>query len=206
MKKIIIADDHELFRSGIKIILGQQPDYEILEASNGKKLLDILNVIKPDIILMDINMPVMDGIEATEQALKIYPDLKILILSMYDEASYYNELIDKGVSGFILKDENVDELRKAIDQVLKGKTYFSQSLLINLIKTKDKNTNIHLTKREQEILELLAQGLSTQEIADQLNISFRTVERHRSNLLLKTNTNNSLKLLVFAIKNNLVKI
>ena len=206
MKNIIIVDDHELFRSGIKVIISEIGEFNILEAGNGKEFLQILNSIEPDIVLMDINMPEMDGIKATERALKIFPDLRILVLSMYDDANYYNTFIDLGVKGFILKDTDVQELKRGIESVLNDKTYFSQNLLLSLIKERENNTNVDLSDRELDVLKLIARGLSTQEMSDALHISFRTVERHRANLLTKTNTNNSLKLLIFAIKNRLVEI
>jgi DNA-binding NarL/FixJ family response regulator len=206
--KAILVDDHQLFRSGLKFILQDVEGIDVIaEASNGKEFLELLSHAKPDIVLMDINMPEMNGIEATEKALAIYPDLKILILSMFGDDDYYNTMIDLGVKGFILKDADNEELKTAINRIIDGNSYFSQELLIKLIKNKTTvDHNIQLTKRELEILELICKGLSTNEIADQLNISIRTVERHRSSLLLKTNSNNSIKLVIYAIKNNLVKI
>ncbi len=207
MIKIIIVDDHEIFRNGLTAILNQNSDMEVVETfKNGKEFIDQIEQTDSEIILMDINMPVMDGVEATKLALAKKPGLKIIILSMYDDTQYYNALIDQGVCGFILKDSNYNELIKAIQRVKDNDTYFSQKLLIKILRNKDQKQNVHLTEREQDLLNLLARGYTTQDISDELKISFRTVERHRSNLFLKTDTNNSLKLLVFAIKNDLVKI
>ncbi len=205
--KIIIVDDHNLFRNGIKFLLSEIPDIEIVaEASDGKEFLDIIKVITPDIVLMDINMPVMNGVEATKRALELYPDLKILVLSMFSDEEYYNTMIDLGVKGFILKDADNEELKNAVRRVISGNTYFSQDLLVNLIKNKHSADNVSISGREKEVLILICKGYSTGEIATELNLSMRTVERHRSSLLEKTNSNNSIKLVLFAIKNNLVKI
>lgn len=205
--KIIIVDDHQLFRNGLKFILSQNPSFEVIaEASNGKEFLDILNNLMPDIVLMDINMPVMNGIDATAKAMARYPELKILVLSMLGDEEYYNNMIDLGAKGFVLKDTDNEELITAIEKIAQGHNYFSQELLINLIRNKSSETTIELTLREKEILQLICKGMSTSEIADSLHISIRTVERHKSNLLEKTNTSSSIKLVIFALKNNLVKI
>jgi DNA-binding NarL/FixJ family response regulator len=206
-QKVLIVDDHQLFRNGLRFILNEIDYLDIIgEASNGSEFLDIVKAIKPDIVLMDINMPEMNGIVATEKALAMYPDLKILVLSMFGDDEYYNNMIDLGVKGFILKDADNDELKTAIRRILEGQTYFSQELLLNLIRNKDAESDIDLTKREKEILLLICKGYSTGEIAEELHISIRTVERHRSSLLMKTDSNNSIKLVIYAIKNNLVKI
>jgi DNA-binding NarL/FixJ family response regulator len=155
---------------------------------------------------MDINMPEMDGMETTRQALLKFPDLHVLVLSMYSDVEYYNTMIELGVKGFVLKDIDNKELADAIRKVHSGGSYFSQELLLKLIKHKPESTGIELTKREKEVLELICQGYSNQQISEELFISQRTVERHRSSLLYKTDSKNSISLVVFAIKNNLVKI
>ncbi len=205
--KILLVDDHQLFRNGLRFILSETDGLDVIaEASNGKELLELLKVTTPDLILMDINMPEMNGIEATRRALQVNPDLKILVLSMFGDEEYYNAMIDLGVKGFLLKDADNQELHTAIHKVLEGNTYFSQELLLRLIRNKTTPDIIKLTRREHEILELICKGHSTGEIGDILSISSRTVERHRAALLEKTNSNNSIKMVIFAIKNNLVKI
>lgn len=205
--KVAIVDDHQLFRNGLKFIIGNESDMEvIIEASNGKEFIFFLENLKPDIVLMDINMPEMDGVETSRKSLEIYPDLNILVLSMYGDVEYYNTMIDLGVKGFILKDIDNNELTNAIRKVYTGGNYFSQELLLNLIKNKPDGSGIDLTKREMEVLELICKGYSNQQISEELFISQRTVERHRSSLLYKTDSKNSVSLVVFAIKNNLVKI
>jgi DNA-binding NarL/FixJ family response regulator len=204
---IAIVDDHQLFRSGLRFILENQEDMEVVfEASNGKQFLEFLKKYKPDLVLMDINMPEMDGIGATKEAMIIYPDIHILVLSMYGDIEYYNTMIELGVKGFVLKDIDNEELIDAIRKVHSGGNYFSQELLLRLIKNKPPDEIIELTKREKEVLELICQGYSNQQISNRLFISQRTVERHRSSLLFKTDSKNSISLVVYAIKNNLVKI
>jgi DNA-binding NarL/FixJ family response regulator len=205
--KIIIVDDHQLFRNGLKFILNEIKNVQgVGEASNGQEFLDILEYGIPDLVLMDINMPVMNGVTAAKIALEKYPQLNILVLSMYGETEYYNTMIDIGVKGFILKDVDNKELEDSINKVISGGTYFSQELLLNLIKNKTYSENITLTKREKEVLELICKGFSNQQISEQLFISQRTVERHRSSLLLKTDSKNSISLVVYAIKHKLISI
>ena len=176
------------------------------EASNGKEFLDLLDFVKPDLVLMDIGMPVMDGVEATRRALEKYPQLKILVLSMYDESEYYNSMIELGVKGFVLKDMDNKELYEAIRKVNGGGTHFSQELLLSIIKRKTPENKIILTRREKEVLDLICKGYSNQQISEKLIISQRTVERHRANLLTKTESRNSISLVVFAIKNRMISI
>lgn len=204
---ILIVDDHQLFRNGLKFILSESEDFEVIaEASNGEEFIQLLKTMKPDIVLMDINMPVMNGIDATRKALAVNPDLKVVVLSMYDDEQYYNSLIELGVKGFLLKDATSDELKTGILRIYNNHTYFSQDLLIKIIKNKESSVNINITAREKDVLELICKGLSNTEISEKLFISPRTVERHRANLLEKTESSNSIKLVLFAIKNNLVQL
>jgi DNA-binding NarL/FixJ family response regulator len=204
---VAIVDDHQLFRNGLKFIIGDQPDMEVvIEAANGKDFLKYLEDFKPDVVLMDISMPEMDGVETTRHALSRHPDLFVLVLSMYSDIEYYNTMIDLGVKGFILKDIDNNELANAIRKVYSGGTYFSQELLLRLIKNKPEGSSIEFTRREKEVLDLICKGYSNQKISEELFISQRTVERHRSSLLEKTNSKNSISLVVYSIKNNLVKI
>jgi DNA-binding NarL/FixJ family response regulator len=205
--RLFLVDDHQLFRNGLKFILNERKDMEVTgEASNGKEFLNLLDFVKPDVVLMDIGMPVMDGVEASKQALEKYRDLKILVLSMYDESEYYNSMIELGVKGFVLKDMDNEELYEAIIKIDAGGTHFSQELLLSIIKTKTPENKIILTRREKEVLDLICKGYSNQQISDKLIISQRTVERHRANLLTKTESRNSISLVVFAIKNRLITI
>ncbi len=209
--RIIIADDHQLFRNGLKILLNGFPDFEVAgEASNGIEFLNILRNTKTDIALMDINMPEMDGIDATKQGLKLYPALNIIALSMYGEEEYYYKMVDAGAKGFILKDSSISEVREAILTVNKGGSYFSQELLYHVIQKikhrENESKSANLSKREKEVLLKICEGLSNQEIAEVLFISKRTVDKHRANLLGKTNSKNTASLILFAIRNKLIEI
>ncbi|OFX67126.1 MAG: hypothetical protein A2X12_01650 [Bacteroidetes bacterium GWE2_29_8] len=209
---IIIVDDHEVVRSGIKFILSTNFNIQkIEEASNGKIFLKKLLSFKPDIVLMDISMPEMNGIEATEKALTKYPDLKIIALSMFDDEYYYQNMIDAGVKGFVLKTASNNELKLAIEEVLNNKTYFSQELLNIFFKKTTSNNGYnketaYITKRELEILTLLCEGFTNEMIAEKLFISPKTVKTHRTNLLKKTKSNNTVGMFLFAIKHNIIKI
>jgi DNA-binding NarL/FixJ family response regulator len=209
--RIIIADDHQLFRNGLKILLNAFPEFEVAgEASNGEEFLKILRNTKADIALMDINMPEMDGIDATRKGLKISSDISIIALSMYGEEEYYYKMVDAGAKGFVLKDSDIAEVKEAILTVRKGGSYFSQELLYHVIqKFKHRENEIktaNLSKREKEILMKICEGLSNQEIAEALFISKRTVDKHRANLLGKTNSKNTASLILYAIKNKLIEI
>jgi DNA-binding NarL/FixJ family response regulator len=209
--RIALADDHQLFRNGLKILLGAFPEFEVIaEASNGKELLKQLFHAPADIVLMDISMPEMDGIEATAAISAQYPGSKVIALSMYGEEEYYYSIVDAGAKGFILKDSDINEVKEAIITVHKGGNYFSQELLYHVIrkmKSREQETkSSSLSKREKEILLKICEGLSNHEIAETLFISKRTVDKHRANLLSKTNSKNTASLILYAIKNRLIEI
>jgi len=213
MKKIniYVVDDHSLFREGLKFLLSQL-DFvdEIYEAENG---LDFVKGIKEknvDVALLDIEMPGMNGTEAAKKALEIHPGIKIIAVSMYSDESYYATMIEAGVNGFLLKNSNFTEVKKAITDVLEGRNYFSMEILQSIVnRMNDRSagkTDYELTERETEVLSLICKGCSNQEIADILSISKRTVDKHRENLLLKTQSKNTANLVVFAIKNGYYSI
>jgi len=163
------------------------------------------------LVLLDINMPVMDGIEAATIAQKLYPDLKIITLSMYGEEDYYYKMVNAGVKGFVLKNSDIKEVKTALDVVYEGGSFFSSELLQNLVNSlkstsKSKEFHAELSEREMEILILICQGLSNQEIGDKLFISKRTVDKHRANILEKSESKNTAQLVVYAIKNKLVEL
>jgi len=211
-RKVIIVDDHTLFRNGLRILLNTLEEYQVIgEASNGKQFLDLLEKGVPDLVLLDINMPVMDGIEAATIAQKLYPELKIITLSMYGEEDYYYKMVNAGVKGFVLKNSDIKEVRTALDVVYEGGSFFSSELLQNLVNSlksssKSKESHTELSEREMEILILICQGLSNQEIGDKLFISKRTVDKHRANILEKSESKNTAQLVVYAIKNKLVEL
>jgi DNA-binding NarL/FixJ family response regulator len=209
--RIILTDDHQLFRNGLKMLLETLPEFEIAgEASSGVEFLELLKNCNADVALMDINMPEMDGVEATRKGIKACPDLAVIALSMYGEEEYYYKMVDAGARGFLLKDSDISEVKEAILTVRKGGSYFSQELLhhvIQKIKHRESETkSANLSKREKEILLKICEGLSNQEIAESLFISKRTVDKHRANLLGKTNSKNTASLILFAIKNKLIEI
>jgi DNA-binding NarL/FixJ family response regulator len=209
--RIIIADDHQLFRNGLKILLDSFPEFEVAgEASNGEEFLKLIKTTKADIALMDINMPEMDGIDATRKGLRMCPDISIIALSMYGEEEYYYKMVDAGAKGFLLKDSDIAEVKEAIMTVFKGGSYFSQELLYHVIQKikhrEHESKSANLSKREKEILLKICEGLSNQEIAETLFISKRTVDKHRANLLGKTNSKNTASLILFAIRNKLIEI
>ena len=212
MITIHIVEDHQIFRQGLKVILSDIPYVEVIaESSNGKEFLAQLSIQVPDIVFMDIKMPEMDGIKATEEALLKYPKLKIIILSMFGEEEYIQRMIQLGISGFLLKNSDKTALEKAIQQVSTGNHYFSSEIMSVLAKSiykssREKNVReeIDISERELELLNNLSQGLSNKEIAEKMFISPRTVEGYKSKLMQKTGLNNSLNLILWAIKNNIV--
>lgn len=210
--KIIIVDDHEFFRNGLKMVVNRLKYAQVVgEASNGKEFIELQKEKQADLVLLDIQMPIMNGIEASEIAIKEFPDLKIVILSMFDDEKYIEKMMDIGVHGFLLKNISKDLLDQALQSISAGNTYYSPELWSYFGKKfstqkKDEPNELQFTKREEEILQLICDGLSNREIAEELFISERTVVGHKSNLLSKTNCKSTISLLSFAIKNKLVTI
>ncbi|MCQ2959848.1 MAG: response regulator transcription factor [Bacteroidales bacterium] len=208
---IHLVDDHSLFREGLKFLLSNCDFIErIDESENGRIFLEKIEQEIPDIVLMDIQMPEIDGIVASQKAIEKYPNLKIIALSMYSEEEYYSKMIDVGVKGFLLKNSQFGDVQKAIIDVSEGNNFFSQEILdriiANMYKKKNEKPILDLTEREIEVLYNICKGLSNVEIADMLYISKRTVDKHRENLLLKTEAKNTAGLVVYAIKNGIFEI
>jgi len=205
--KIAVVDDHKLFREGLVSLLVKSNDqFQVIwEAGNGLEFLEKIRVSFPDIVLMDISMPGMDGIEATSTAIEMFPGIKIIALSMFGEREYYLKMIQAGVRGFLPKDSDIDEVESVIIKVNKGENCFSQEMLYTLVTHRPVIKDEILSEREIQIVELICYGLSAGEIAEKLFLSKRTVEKHRANILSKTNCRNTAKLVAWAMKNNFVK-
>ncbi|GDX47277.1 MAG: response regulator [Bacteroidota bacterium] len=216
--QVYIADDHHLFIAGVKALLSEVPELELAgDAENGRALLDLLTLKKVDVILMDINMPVMSGVETTKKIKELYPEIKILALTMFDDTLHINEMINAGASGYLLKNAGKEELVTAIKKVYAGEKYVSNEVSVKLIermfnKEQEKTSTVasntrksELTKREIEIIKLIAQEMTNAEIAAKLNNSPMTIITHRKNLLRKLGVKNTAGLIKYAMQNGLVE-
>jgi DNA-binding NarL/FixJ family response regulator len=214
MIKIIIADDHQLFIDGIKSLVKTMKNMEIVaEVNNGKELLEVLEKKTCDIVLMDINMPEMDGIEATKLVKTKHPLLKILMLTMFSSRDYIEKLLRAGADGYILKNTGKAELQEAIETLMNGESYFSKEVTERIMEGLQKKKNmekstylVELTEREIDVLKLIVQEFTTAEIAEKLFISTHTVETHRKNLISKLNVRNIAGLVKYAMQNGLVEL
>lgn len=210
--RIALADDHKIVRDGIKTLLESQPEITVVaEASNGKEILEKVDENGIDLVIMDINMPEMDGITATKGLKEKHPNVKVLALTMSNDDLHVRQMIQAGASGYIMKSAGRKELKSAIETIMGGKHYFSDeathSIMMDLVKGKGKSTApeaVHITDRELEILELIVQEYTNQEIAEKLFISSRTVDAHRRNLLQKTGARNTAGLVKYAFQHNLI--
>ncbi|MBN2891184.1 MAG: response regulator transcription factor [Bacteroidales bacterium] len=206
---VIIADDHVIFRKGMKTVLNEIPFVKVIaEVSNGVELMKLMRKQSVDIIFMDINMPEMNGIEATKQVTEKFPNTAVIALTMHEEIGYFNQMIDAGANGFLLKKTTKEELEEAIKTVLEGENYYSKEFVnsMNINIPKKKKVDVDLSKREIEILELICRGYSNVEMAKKLNLSQKTIDGHRTRLLEKTGAKNAANLVMFALKNNLVDL
>ena len=210
--KVMIADDHVLMREGVKQLLEYDGSIKVIsEAADGVECLKILETVTPDILLLDINMPNKNGIEVLEDIKNKTIDIKILILTVHNEIEYLLRAVDIGVDGYILKDSESAELKKAINYIYNGENYIQPSL-IPVLNSRLVNRNLDkekidsLTKRELEVLIQVAYGMFNKEIANILDISERTVKNHISNIFKKIDVNDRTQAAIFAIKNNLVQL
>jgi len=213
---VLIVDDHKIIRDGIKSLLQDVENIKILgEASNGLEAIEFFKNQPTDVVIMDIRMPEMSGIETTKYLTENYPGVKVLALTMHDEEAFIYKMLNAGASGYLLKNVGKEEFVTAINKIYKGENYFSldmaTKMITNLMFAKPNDTAEHvedndmqLTKREIEVIKLIAEGLTSQDIADKLFISPRTVDTHRRNLLQKLNVKNTAELIKFAIKHNIV--
>jgi DNA-binding NarL/FixJ family response regulator len=208
---VFIVDDHHLFREGLRFLLtGWDFVSDIQEAESGEAFLEMSRNLTPGIVLMDIELSGINGIETTEKCLKDSPDWKVIALSMYGNENYYSGMIDAGASGFLLKNSKLDDVKKAITEVAAGNNYFSPEILSGIIQNINKKQNgpknSELTEREIEVLFNICKGMSNHEIAETLNVSKRTIDKHRENILLKTHSSNTAQMVVYAIRNNIFEI
>ena len=206
--KILIADDHQLVLDGIKANIRRISEFEIVgEARDGREVLESADHLSVDVVLMDIDMPVMNGIEATAQLLRNHPHIKVLALTMHNEKGMIDSMLNAGASGYLLKNVDKEEMMDAIKKVAAGQKYFSSDVTLMLLQKKateiisDNKNDIILTAREKEILQLVALGLSSKEIAGKLFISLATVESHRTNLFKKLKVKNAAELISLSMKN-----
>ena len=213
--KVIIADDHEMLRKGFFVLLRKQPDIEIIaEAENGKDLLLKVQELKPDVVISDIQMPVMDGIEATKKMSSEYPEINVIALTMFNEDKLILDMLEAGAKGYLLKNTNQEELSEAIKAVYNGGTYFCTSTsdkLKRLIGQSSFNpyktiTRSAFTSREIEIMQWICAELQNKEIAEKLNLSVRTIESYRERIFEKTESKTVAGITIFAVKHGYYKI
>ena len=208
MIRLVLADDHQLFLDGLQSLLSSSPEIEILgSALNGQQAIDLVSKLHPDLILLDVNMPEMDGIETTTYIKAHFPEVKVLILTMFNTPDFIGNLVACGADGYILKNTGQEELLNSINKVKNGEPYFgaavTSTIMSSFRKSNAAEPEAHLTKREVDVLNLITQECTTQEIADKLFISNHTVETHRKNLLSKLNVRNTAGLVKYAIGKNL---
>ena len=206
--KIALVDDHALFRNGLRgLIDGNHNCRVVAEASDGAEFLECEEAMSADVVFMDIAMPTLSGDKATAMALERNPQLKIICLSMFGDEKYYSRMVEAGAKGFLLKDSSIEEVFAAIEAVTNNEEYICHEVMQALSEAMRRNEDTEvLSEREMDVLLGICRGLSTQEIADQLFLSKRTVDTHRANILEKTGSKNTASLVVYAIKNNLVEV
>ena len=210
--RVMIADDHSMIREGLKQLLELEGDFEVIEeACDGVECLEKLSKITPDILLLDINMPNMNGLEVLQKMKDKHMRVKVLVLTVHNEVEYLLKAVDIGINGYLLKDSESAELKKAILTVVNGEDYIQPSLipLLNakMIDRNKDNVKIEsLTRREMDVLKLLAVGMYNKEVAEKLSISERTVKNHVSNIFKKIGVTDRTQAAVFAIRNNLITI
>jgi DNA-binding NarL/FixJ family response regulator len=210
--RILLADDHVLIRHGIKNIIKKNEQLVVVgEVSNGKQLMSFLEDSEIDLIILDISMPDIGGMEAIGLVKTKYPWIKILMLTMHKNKQYFYNAMAAGADGYLMKDDSDEELLVAITKVLSGKSYISPYMtddfaddVINMYRNERRTPFQELTKREKEILQLVVQGFTSKQMAEQLNLSQRTIDHHRSNLLRKFNRKNSVDLVNYAVRNGFV--
>ena len=208
--RVILADDHKVLRFGLKTILRELPGVEVVaEAGDGRELLEKTKSCPCDLVIMDLSMPRMDGLQALEAIHFEFPEIMVLIFSVHREKEFLRQALSRGVKGYLLKDDEIEHVLEAVRSIRAGGTYFSQDLTAHLVEDynllRDGEVNLSiLTRREREILRLIAQGSTNREIASSLDISHRTVQTHRSHIMEKLHVKNTAGLVKFAVDNGLI--
>ena len=209
--RVLLVDDHQIIIDGLQSSLISEVGIRVISnANNGREALELLRVLDVDVVLMDIDMPVMNGLDTAKIVKEKYSNTKVIILSMHSEKAMVKDLIELGVDGYLLKNTSKDELIGAIKKVSEGGRYFSTDVTLSLLEKENTNklnitnSGIKLTVREIEIIKLIAEGYTNKEIGDQLFISHRTVDTHRTNLMKKIEVNNVAGIISYAIKNGFI--
>lgn len=208
--RIVVADDHPMVREGLKVSLESEDGLTVVaDVNNGQEALDAAAELNPDVVMLDISMPVMNGMEACAEFKKRYPDIRILMITMHDDREYILKVVQSGAAGYVLKDVAAEELILAVQTVHQGGTYFSSSvaktLFTDFSEAQTRQSNDVLSRREEDVLALLADGLGNKEIARELNISVRTVEAHRLKIKQKLNISTSAGLIRYALDNSIIR-
>jgi DNA-binding NarL/FixJ family response regulator len=211
--RILVADDHEVVRKGLIDILKQKPEWQVCaEARDGREAIEQATQLLPDVIVMDISMPGLNGLEATRHILKTNPATKVLVLTLHDSDDLIREVLNAGARGFLLKSDSATELVAAVDALLRDKTYFTSKVAAMILEgylRRESPVVAHsnpLTPREREVVQLLAEGSSTKEVAATLGLSFKTAETHRSNIMRKLHIHCVSDLVIYAVRNNIVQV
>ena len=212
--KVLIADDHGVVRKGLRLLLEQYPELEVVgEAANGRDVVRLATELAPEIVLMDVAMPLLNGIDAAEQVRRANPQIGVIMLTMHADEGYVLRALNAGVKGYLLKESAEDDLLRAIRAVSQGKPFFSPAITETLLEDYMRvlkqeglsDTFELLTAREKEVLQLLAEGKSNKEVAAILEVSLYTVESHRTNLMQKLNLHNTAEIVLYAVRKNLVR-
>ena len=211
--RVLIADDHGIVRQGLRALLEKSPDVSVVgEASDGREAVRLAAELRPNIVVMDIAMPMLNGVDATSQILSRDPEIKIIILSMHSDESYILRALSAGAKGYLLKDSAEGDILPAVQTVAKGRPYFSPVIASTLLdeylqtmkKNKVRDSYDLLSEREKEVLQLLAEGKSNKEVASLLNLSPYTIESHRTSLMQKLNLHNTAEIVLYAVRKNII--
>jgi DNA-binding NarL/FixJ family response regulator len=211
--RILVADDHEVVRKGLVAILKQKSEWQVCgEACNGREAVEQAAQLMPDVVVMDISMPGLNGLEATDQIVRANPSTKVLVLTLHDSDDLIRDVLNAGARGFLLKSDSVCELEAAIEALLRNKTYFTSKVSAMVLEgylrggTPFAANRNPLTPREREVVQLLAEGSSTKEVAVALGLAVKTAETHRSNIMRKLHLHSVSDLVLYAVRNNIVQV